>query len=377
MSRILRLICAATVFASIALVCAYPFIKRNSSEDDTLRDFAQFAAEAGFDDIAEECFARAKFDWHKSDINASIAFAKHKKGDETSAKKLSESAFFDTDSYLSRTLAYDILREPDWMKNLLEPKYLNDINSIRDGLKRTLPLYALSLKLGDSGTKYLDGVIKLLEGAKYKKRASDSAYSLAKLALDKNKPLDFLKLAKFLNTDYKNNTLIFEFLGKDENRKLWEKNKKNLEKHDYLRTMLGFVKQAVAKRDPNLIKNSMGRYPFRYDYNWRKTHFDIFNYPTKLYFTKKGEANELYEKYLRESLSPATMKATLASRGVYLTYAASVLATLGNAELAFTLTDYTNQSRERLMIFRAVIENMNRDRKNFETAREILFNKLI
>lgn len=376
MNKLLKIIFTLVVLFSMALACTLSLWKYDSAEGDALRNLAYVASEYGFTDIARQCLKKARLDAHKSDINSSIAFALHKEGKEKEAQKLARSKLFNLDSYESRALAYDIMREPLWMKNLLEYKYLEKIKALKGSLAKILPLYALRIKLGDEGKSKTDEILEILRKFREDKYVSDAVYPIAKLASNNGYPEDFVKFMNFLNTEHKNNILMFEFLEDIDNRKVWAANKEKLQKHDKLRIMHRLVKQAVAKNDEELIRKAVFLYPMRYDFNWRKTRLDDFNIPTKVYFTKIYGANKLHKKYLRQSLSPQTLRLTLASREKYLVYLASVLAEIGEINCALSLLQYSPRSGERLKILNAIISSMKPDKSNLERAKDELFREL-
>lgn len=377
MFKLIKILYLSLILISIPLVCFHYIFKYNSAKGDALAQLAYYASEFGFKDIAKECLLKVELKSHKADINSSIAFVDNLKNSNDTFEIPRRIDYLDQDKFLCRLLTYRILREPLWMSGLLKYKYIDKINYIKNPLKRILPLYALSINDKDNSDSYKDQIFNILLGYEYDKNISDFVYPIAKLAVEYNKPNDFIKFVQLLNTEYKYNLLIFNFFENEENIKIWQQAGENVKKHDYLYAMFRNVRRAVGKRDERLIKGSVIHYPMRYDFNWRKTKHDDFNYPTKAYFAKEFGAEELYQKYLNDSISSQTLKLVLASKHQYLVYAASVFTTLKEYDMAFSLIEYTGDTNLKLEIFNAIVSNLPADKNIFIRAKNVLFNQLL
>ena len=303
MKTLLKIILSLLIFAVLLSAAVCPFVRIDSFFEDKLRQAAFKAAEKGDEEGIREALRKVSIPLHRADINASLAYLYHKKGDCESLKTLMESKDFSMDSYLYRSLAYDIMREPDFMANLLEYKYLDKIASMKSDTLRTFPLYALGVKMGKKGEKYIDEAFHILNGRPDDQYRGWAVYRICKLALAHSRGEDIVRFIPLSAPFFELDMLIFEMLKNKDVHRVWFRNIRKLSRHDYTRQVAVGAISALKKNDENALKKSLFYYPARYRLNWKFKNFDDFNYPLYAYFAREIGDNELYRKYLSISKS--------------------------------------------------------------------------
>ena len=322
----------AACFAALCLLAAafvLPVVRSDSRVEDSLRKAAFDAAEEGDVAAVKKAVSKIGEAAYLADANASLAYAYHKLGDFQNRDGALKSKPFAWDSYLTRALVLDLRREPDFMKALLETKYLGDIRSIRGDFDRAVPLYLMGVRMGEKGKVYIDEAFGLIQ------RHSDSEYKSAavcricRLSLDYGRYDDFVRFLPLAKSTFDVEMLIFRSVPNKDLQKVWKRNEKSLARHNYARQMGISALDAVRRRDEKSLKNVLRYYPIRYNLKWRYNNFMDFNYPLYAFFAKLAGDEELYRKYLAISKSEELRAKLYGDRDKYDAFLNSILKEMG------------------------------------------------
>ena len=303
MKSIARIIACFGAICLLFVAFALPLIKPDSRVEDSIRGEALEAAEMGKFDSVKNAIKRLKMPIYLADANASLAYAYHRAGDSRNRDVALKARPFSWDSYMTRAIVYDLNREPDFMKSMLEFKYLSDIRAIRSDFDRAVPLYLLGAKMGDKGGVYVDEAFEILKKHRESEYKSAAVYRICRLSLDNGKYGDFVRFLPLARTTLDIDMLVFEALCNKELMRVWLKNKDSLKRFEYLKNIGNAAIAAIKKRDETRLKNILVYYPVRYNLKWRYNNFKDFNYPLYAYLAKLVGDEELYKKYLDISKS--------------------------------------------------------------------------
>lgn len=329
MKSFFRIVACLAALCLLVAAFALPVLRTDSRVEDSLRKLAFDAAEEGDVATVEGVVSKIKSPAYLADANASLAYAYHKLGDFSRRNEVLKSDKFAWDSYLTRSLVYDLKREPDFMKALLEVKYLSDIKSIRSDFNRAVPLYLMGVRMGERGGVYIDEAFELI------RRHADSEYKSAavcricRLSLDYGRCDDFVRFLPLAPSTFEIEILIFESVRNNELQKVWKKNEKSLARHNYVRQIAILALSAIKRRDEESLKKVLRYYPLRYNLKWRYNNFKDFNYPLYAYFAKMAGDEELYRKYLALAKSEELRAKLYGDRDKYAEFSRKMFKVLG------------------------------------------------
>lgn len=329
MNSLARIVACFGAICLLLAAFALPLIKPDSRVEDSIRGEAFEAAELGKIDSVKNAIKSLKMPIYLADANASLAYAYHKTGDSRNRDAAFKERPFSWDSYMTRAIVHDLNREPDFMKSLLEFKYLSDIRAIRSDFDRAVPLYLLGSRMGDKGGVYVDEAFEILKKHSDSEYRSAAVYRICRLSLDNGKYGDFVRFLPLAKSTFDIEMLIFSSAPDKDLQKVWKRNEKSLVKHNYVRQMGISALDAVKRRDEDALKNVLRYYPIRYGLKWRYNNFMDFNYPLYAFFAKLAGDEELYRKYLAISKSEELRAKLYGDRDKYDAFLNSILKEMG------------------------------------------------
>lgn len=317
------------VLLSLAGAFVLPALKIDSRREDLLRERAAEFAKAGDVEGVKRCISGLNMPFYFADANASLAYAHHVNGDSYAQERAMRMQYFDFDSYLTRALVFDILREPDFMRPLLESKYIGRINEIKSAFSRAVPLYALGVKMGKGGGKFVDEAFSILSGRPDGESRTAAVARICRISLERNRAEDFIRFLALSMSTFEIDMLVLQSLKNADIQAVWAKNEESLKRHNYLRKIGFAALNAVKRHNEEALKKILIYYPLRYNIKWKYNNFKDFNYPLYAYIAKLAGEEELYKKYLSIAKSKQLREKLYGDRDKYALFSNRIFKELG------------------------------------------------
>ena len=329
MNLLIKVIVSIVVLLSLAGAFILPNQKIDTRREDMLRERAADFAKVG--DVAgiKKCISSLSMPCYLADANASLAFAHHIKGDTDSQKSTMRLQYFNFDSYMTRALVFDILREPDFMRSLLEFKYIGQINEIKSDFDRAVPLYVLGVKMGEKGEKFVDEAFSILSGRPDGESRTAAVARICQISLERNRAEDFIRFLVLGMSTFEIDMLVLQSLKNVDIQSVWAKNEESLKRHNYLRKIGAAALNAVKHHNEEALKKILIYYPLRYNIKWKYNNFKDFNYPLYAYIAKLAGEEELYKKYLSIAKSKQLREKLYGDRDKYALFSNRIFKELG------------------------------------------------
>lgn len=355
---------AAIVLAALALALAaafglFPFFEHKINWDYVAAKAALSAADAECLNLAEKISSEVKYKPFLSGANAHIALQKLRNEGEFSANSFIKNCGknFDFEEYLSKRLASEISREPDFAAGLLKIKYESQINSLKNPLLKAVLLYNMSLKAKPKDARvFAKEAFGILKEQPKTEELAAACVEISKLAIKAERPEDFFEALRSCPRGPHYYDALFQSLKNKKFRDYIYKNNR----YDWSFYALETRQEMLSKKPkPPLEIGKKFRYALHQsDFNGLTQNYVLFNLPLVADIAFICQKEDLLNEYKKICASAETLKSMQGSRFGYLKNAAVFFTAANDINLALKLAGLADGRRQKLRILNSIAFQM-------------------